>query len=100
DEATRRQLQRGQRVTELMKQKQYSPLSVAEMALSLYAVNEGYLDPVEVSRVTAYEAALHDYARANHQDLLDRINETGDWNDEIEAGLKQVCDGFSQKGAY
>jgi F-type H+-transporting ATPase subunit alpha len=100
DEATRRQLQRGQRVTELMKQKQYSPLSVAEMALSLYAVNEGYLDPVEVSKVTAYEAALHDYARANHQDLLDKINKTGDWNDEIQAGLKQVCDGFAQKGAY
>ena len=100
DETTRRQLQRGQRVTELMKQKQYSPLSVAEMALSLYAVNEGYLDKVEVAKVTDYEAALHDYARANHQDLLDRINEKGDYSDDIQAGLKTVCEGFAEKGAY
>ena len=100
DETTRRQLQRGQRVMELMKQRQYSPLSVAEMGLSLYAVNEGYLDPLDVAKVTDYEAALHDYAHANHQDLLDRIEESGDYNDEIEAGLKQVCDGFAEKGAY
>ncbi|MGH8223410.1 MAG: F0F1 ATP synthase subunit alpha [Woeseiaceae bacterium] len=100
DEATRRQLQRGQRVTELMKQKQYSPLSVAEMALSLYAVNEGYLDQVQVAKVTAFEAALHDYARANHADLLARINEKGDYDDAVQAGLKEVCDGFAKKGAY
>ena len=100
DETTRRQLERGQRVTELMKQKQYSPLSVAQMGLSLYAVNEGYLDDVEVPKVGAYEAALHDYARANNGDLLDTINETGEYSDEIEAGLKAVCDSFAEKGAY
>jgi F-type H+-transporting ATPase subunit alpha len=100
DETTRRQLQRGQRVTELMKQKQYSPLSVAEMALSLYAVNEGYLDKVDVAKVTVFEAALHDYARANHQELLDRINKSGDYSEEIQAGLKKVCEGFAEKGAY
>jgi F-type H+-transporting ATPase subunit alpha len=70
------------------------------MALSLYAVNEGYLDKVEVSKITEFEAALHDYARANHQDLLDRINERGDYSDEIQAGLKKVCEGFAEKGAY
>jgi F-type H+-transporting ATPase subunit alpha len=100
DETTRRQLQRGQRVTELMKQKQYSPLSVAEMGLSLYAVNEGYLDKVEVAKVTDFEAALHDYARANHKELLDKINESGDYSAEIQAGLKTVCDAFAEKGAY
>jgi F-type H+/Na+-transporting ATPase subunit alpha len=100
DETTRRQLQRGQRVTELMKQKQYSPLSVAEMGLSLYAVNEGYLDKVDVAKVTDFEAALHDYARANHKDLLDRINESGDYSEEIQAGLKQACEAFAEKGAY
>ncbi len=100
DEATRRQLQRGQRVTELMKQKQYSPLSVAEMALSLYAVNEGYLDGVDVAKVGDFEAALHDYAHANHGDLLGKIDESGDYNDEIEAELKGVMDAFSEKGAY
>ena len=100
DEATRRQLQRGQRVTELMKQKQYSPLSVAEMALSLYAVNEGYLDGVDVAKVGDFEAALHDYAHANHGDLLGKIDESGDYNDEIEAELNGVMDAFSEKGAY
>ena len=100
DETTRRQLQRGERVTELMKQKQYSPLSVAEMALSLYAVNEGYLDGVDVAKVGDFEAALHDYAHAKHGDLLDKINESGDFNDEIEGELKGVMDAFAEKGAY
>ena len=100
DETTRKQLERGERVTELMKQKQYSPLSVAEMGLSLYAVNEGYLDGVDVARVGEFEAALHDYARADNAALLDQINKTGDYNDEVQAGLKTVCDGFAEKGAY
>ena len=100
DEATRKQLERGERVMELMKQKQYSPLSVAEMAVSLYAVNEGYLDGVEVAKVQDYETALHDYARSNNGALLDKINETGDYDDDIQAGLKSVCDGFAEKGAY
>ena len=100
DETTRKQLERGTRVTELMKQKQYSPLSVAEMALSLYAVNEGYIDGVEVAKVGDFEAALHDYARANSGDLLDKINDTGEYGDDIQAGLKTVCDAFAEKGAY
>ncbi|NIL93949.1 MAG: F0F1 ATP synthase subunit alpha [Woeseiaceae bacterium] len=100
DATTRQQLERGERVMELMKQKQYTPLSVAEMALSLFAVNEGYLDKVEVSNIINYEHSLHEFARSNHGDLLDTINETGDYNDEIEAGLKAACDGFAEKGAY
>ena len=100
DEATRKQLERGQRVTELMKQKQYSPLTVAEMGLSLYAVNEGYLDEIDVAKVGDYEAALHDYARANSADLLEKINASGDYDDDIAAALKGVCDGFEEKGAY
>jgi len=100
DAATRQQLERGERVTELMKQKQYSPLSVAEMALSLFAANEGYLDPVPVNRIVDYEQALHDFARANNADLLDQVNESGDYNDDIEAGLKKVCDAFTEQGAY
>ena len=100
DATTRQQLERGERVMELMKQKQYSPLSVADMALSLYAVNEGYLDGVEVARIIDFETALHEFGRSNHGDLLDKINETGDYDDEIQAGLKAVCDGFAEKGAY
>src|SRR5210317_1767013 len=100
DDATRKQLERGERVTELMKQKQYSPLSVAEMALSLYAANEGFIDPVPVNKVVAYEEALHDFARANNQADLDAINESGDYNDDIVATLKGICEGFAEKGAY
>ncbi|MGB5247518.1 MAG: F0F1 ATP synthase subunit alpha, partial [Woeseia sp.] len=100
DETTRKQLERGQRVTELMKQKQYSPLSVAEMGLSLYAVNEGFIDKVPANKVVAYETALHDFARANHADLLAKINEKGDYSEEIQAGLKKACENFAEKGAY
>jgi F-type H+-transporting ATPase subunit alpha len=100
DATTRAQLERGERVMELMKQKQYSPLSVADMALSLYAVNEGYLDKVAVDKVIDYETALHEFARSNNADLLDKINETGDYDDDIQADLKAVCDGFAEKGAY
>jgi len=100
DEITRRQLARGERVTELMKQKQYSPLSVAQMGLSLYAVNEGFLDEVDVAKVGDYEEALHDFAKANGSDLMDEINASGDFSDEIAAGLKAVCEGFAEKGAF
>ncbi len=100
DQATRRQLERGRRVTELMKQKQYSPLSVAEMALSLFAVNEGYLDEVDVNKVVDYESALHAHVRTNHPDILEQINETGDYDDEIQAGLRKALDDFKATGAY
>ena len=100
DEATRKQLERGQRATELMKQKQYSPLSVSEMALSLFAVNEGYLDDVEVVKISDYESALHDYARSNEGELLENINKTGDYNDDIEASMKKICDDFAKNGSY
>ena len=100
DAATRAQLERGERVTELMKQKQYSPLSVAEMALSLFAVNEGFIDAVPAEKVVDYEAALHEFARSGHQADLDAINTTGDYNDDVAATLKGICDSFAEKGAY
>src|SRR5210317_2086676 len=100
DASTRAQLERGERVTELMKQKQYSPLSVAEMALSLFAANEGFLDSVPAKKVVDYEEALHDFARANNQADLDAINASGDYNDDIAATLKGICDAFAEKGAY
>jgi len=100
DEATRKQLERGQRVTELMKQKQYSPLSVGLMALSLYAVNEGYIDAVPAKSVVAYEGALHAHAKEKFAAVIDKINATGDFNDDIAAGLKQICEDFKKSGAY
>jgi F-type H+-transporting ATPase subunit alpha len=100
DEATRKQLERGQRVTELMKQKQYSPLTVGEMAVSLYAVNEGYLDDIEVNQIVDFEAAMHSYVREKFGALLDKLNATGEYNDEIEAGLKETVEDFKRNGAY
>jgi len=83
-----------------MEQKQFWPLSVAEMALSLYAANEGFIDPVPVNKVVDYEGALHDFARANNQADLDALNESGDYNDDIAATLKGICEAFAEKGAY
>ncbi len=100
DAATRRQLERGQRVTELMKQKQYSPLSVGLMALSLYAVNEGYLDDVEVEKVVDFETALHAWAMEKHAGVIDRISETGDYDDDVAAELKAIVEEFKRSGAY
>ncbi len=94
DEATRRQIDRGQRVTELMKQKQYSPLSVAEMAVSLFAANEGYIDDVDVKKVVDFEITLHSYMRASQQGLLDEINQSGDYNDDIAKKLRAALDDF------
>jgi len=94
DEATRKQLEHGQRVTELMKQKQYSPLSVAEMGVTLYAANEGFLDDVAVDKVLDFERALHDYMKSEHADLLDKINQSGGYDDEIQKGLKSGLESF------
>ena len=100
DDATKKQLDRGQRVTELMKQNQYSPLSVAEMALSLFAANEGYFDDVEIKKVMAFEKALHKYARTNHNDLLEKINNSPDYNDEIAKSMKALMDDFKTNGVW
>ncbi|MFO7306829.1 MAG: F0F1 ATP synthase subunit alpha [Gammaproteobacteria bacterium] len=100
DEATRRQLERGQRVTEVMKQKQYSPMSVAEMALSLYAVNNGYMDKVDRTKVSAFEAGLQAFAKTNYKDALDAINANPVLNEENEAALKKICEEFAATGTY
>jgi F-type H+-transporting ATPase subunit alpha len=94
DEATRRQLERGQRVTELMKQKQYAPMSVAEMALSLYAANNGFFDKVDRLKVVETEAALQSFARTTYADLLKSINAKPDLSGEVEAALKKCCGEF------
>jgi len=94
DEATRKQLERGERVTELMKQPQYTPLSIAEMAISLFAANEGYLDDVEAKKVVDFEKALHDYMNSSHAELMAKVNEEADWNDEIEAAFHEALKDF------
>ncbi|MBS1223311.1 MAG: atpA [Proteobacteria bacterium] len=77
-----------------MKQKQYSPMSVAEMGISLFSVDRGYLDDVPLNKIGDFEAGLLAFARANHAALVDKINATGDYNDEIESGIKKVVEDF------
>jgi F-type H+-transporting ATPase subunit alpha len=100
DESTRKQIERGQRVTELMKQKQYAPLTVADMACSLLAANEGYLDDVDVKKVVDFEAAMHSFLHSNNADLLTKINESGDFNDDIAAEMKAAIEKFKASGTY
>jgi F-type H+-transporting ATPase subunit alpha len=100
DDATRRQLERGQRVTEVMKQKQYAPMSVAQMALSIYAVNSGYMDKVELKKVVAFEAALQSFAHTGYKDMLDRINQDPKLSKENEAALKKCVEDFLATGTY
>ncbi len=100
DEATRKQLERGQRVMELMKQKQYSPLSIADMAISLFAVDRGYLDDVELERIQDFETALHGYMHSEYGDLMDRINQSGDYDDEIEAAFTKALEDFKSTQSW
>ncbi|WP_193074564.1 F0F1 ATP synthase subunit alpha [Pseudomonas sp. FME51] len=94
DEATRKQLEHGQRVTELMKQDQYAPMSVGEMAISLYAAEKGFLTDVAINKVGAFEKAMLAWFKREQSALLSRINEKGDYNDEIEAGIKSGIENF------
>jgi len=94
DDVTRKQLERGHRTTELLKQRQYEPLSVALMAISLYAINEGYLDKVPVEKVLDFERALHEFARREFSGLIESIGDKGNLNDEISAQLKALLERF------
>ncbi|MBT9460444.1 MAG: F0F1 ATP synthase subunit alpha [Rugosibacter sp.] len=96
DEVTRKQLERGRRVTELMKQLQYSPLSVSDMAVSLYASNEGFMDDVDVPRILAFEAAIHQTLHQKHADLMAKIESTKDLDKDAEAQLKAALVEFKK----
>jgi len=96
DEATRKQLERGQRVTELMKQKQFAPMSVASMALSLFAVEKGYLDDVELKSIVSFEKSLQDFASSSFSDLLKRINQACTYDKEVEAEFHEVLKQFKK----
>ncbi len=100
DDATRAQLERGKRVTELMKQNQFSPMSIAEIAFSLLAANEGFLDDVPAEKVVDFEAAMLSFLNADYGDLLARINEKGDFNDEIEGEMKKALEDFKANNTW
>lgn len=100
DEATRKQLERGQRVMELMKQKQYSPLSVAEMAISLFAVENGFIDDVELEKVGDFEEALLAFMNSDKKDLIKKINDTGDFSDDIQAAMQSSVEEFKKNHTW
>ncbi len=100
DEATRKQLERGKMVTELMKQAQYATLSVAEMALTLFAVNKGYLDDVEVNRALVFESALRGHMRSKYSAIMDKIKTSGDLDAETEKELDAAVQDFKSSGSY
>jgi F-type H+-transporting ATPase subunit alpha len=94
DDATREQLEHGERVMELMKQNQYAPLSVAETSVSLFAAEKGYLKDIELNKVLDFESALHSYMNNERTELMNTINETGNYNDDIESQLKEAFETF------
>ncbi|WDD95869.1 F0F1 ATP synthase subunit alpha [Burkholderia sp. FERM BP-3421] len=100
DEATRKQLERGRRVTELLKQPQYQPLQVWELAVSLYAANNGYLDDLDVKQVLPFEKGLRDNLKTSHADLIKRIEDTKDLSKDDEGALRAAIESFKKSGAY
>ena len=94
DDATKAQLDHGERVTELMKQKQYTPQSIAEMGVMVYAADNGFLQSVEVNKIGDFESALLSYMKAEHGEMMDTINKSGDYNNDIGAGIKAALENF------
>src|SRR5690554_3808098 len=100
DEATRKQLEHGQRVTELMKQKQYAPYSIADQAVSVYAAEKGYLDDLPVAKILPFEAPLHAHFDNTAGELVEKVNGSGAWNDEIEAAYRKGIEDFKATGSW
>ena len=100
DEATRRQLERGERATEMMKQKQYSTMSVAEMGVSLFAVNEGYLDDVEVNKVMDFEQAMQSHMKSQQSDLIEALNRDQAYDDDVAEKLHAALKDFKTNGSW
>jgi F-type H+-transporting ATPase subunit alpha len=100
DAATRKQLERGQRVMELMKQKQYSPLTVADMAVTLYAVDKGFVDDIALDKLSSFESALHSFMNSSKKDLMGKINQSGEYSDQVEAGLKAGIEEFKKNHTW
>ncbi len=94
DDATKAQLDHGERVTELMKQKQYAPQTIADMGLLIYAADNGYLNDVEIDKIGDFEAALLSYMQAEHGELMNSIVSSGDWSDDTEATFKSALESF------
>ena len=100
DDASREQLELGQKVTELMKQKQYSPMTVAEMGLVLFAVEKGYLKDVELNKIADYESALISYMTSEHKEFMEKLAETGEYSDEVIQTFTDALEKFKTTQTY
>jgi len=100
DDATRRQLERGRRVMEILKQPQYQPLQVWQLTVSLFAVTRGYVDDIDVAKVLPFERGLHDFVSTKFAGLVENIEKTKDLSKEDEDTLKQAIEQFKKTGAY
>ncbi|MCH4272675.1 MAG: F0F1 ATP synthase subunit alpha, partial [Kerstersia gyiorum] len=100
DDATRRQLERGKRVVELLKQPQYQPLQVWELAVTLFTVNNGYLDDVAVEKVLSFEKGLKDTLKSKNASLIEAIENTKELSKEGEAELAAAIQDFKKHGAF
>ena len=100
DDATKQQLANGKAFTELLKQKQYAPMSVAQQALSLFAADKGYMADIEVEKILDFEDALHGYLSSEKGELEQQINSTGDWNDDIESQFKDLVEDFKKTQTF
>ena len=100
DDATKQQLANGKAFTELLKQKQYAPMSVAQQALSLFAADRGFMADIEVDKILAFEEALHSYLTAEKSELEQQINSTGDWNDDIESQFTALVEDFKKTQTF
>ena len=100
DDATREQLENGQRITELLKQKQFSPRSVACVSIVLYAIENKYLTNIEKEKMQSFEDNLRTYFKSKHKDVWEEVNKTGDWNDDLEKKYKAILDSFVKEGSW
>ena len=100
DETTRKQLERGRLVTELMKQPQYEPLQVWEMALTLFAVNNAYFDDIDVKKALAAERAMRAFLKDKYAALVKNIEDTKDLSKEDEATMHEAIKDFKKNGTY
>jgi F-type H+/Na+-transporting ATPase subunit alpha len=100
DDATRKQLERGQRIMEIMKQRQYMPQSIAEMAIILFAADNGFLDDVALTQLTNFEKGLQQELRTHHADFMDKLNKSGDYNDEIAKTLRSIVETFKKQNTW
>ena len=100
DDASREQLELGQKVTELMKQKQYSPMSVAEMGLVLFAVEKGYLKDIELNKIADFESALLSYMASEHKEFMESLSKTGDYSDEIMQTFTDALEKFKSTQTF